>query len=442
MRSASLRIHGPDGGALVRVPFAKHVLVLAAAAAGIAAPARAADAERLKALEQKLEASLRTIEVLQRRVEQLERRDEASVEAPDRGWGVRLETVERTMAQIGSAAAQADPVVPIHGFADVVAGRRNDAAAGLAHRGFTLGVLDLYLTPQIGPQVKALVEIAFEYDDEGGLFVDVERMQLGFVHSDALTLWAGRFHTPYGYWNTAYHHGAQIQTSISRPRFLEFEDEGGIMPSHSVGLWATGGLRMQFGRADYDAYVANADRVVRGVLDFQPIGIDGGHLGSGFRASVKPTGVPATFGVHGMRQRIGGDNADGTATGRVRLNMLGAFAAWESDDWEALAEYYRFRNRDLAGGSGTHHSNAWYVQLGHHVVRRWTAYARHERASLNAADPYFALLESGHSYRRNVAGLRYDLTPKAALKAEWMRWSEDGVASRPSTIAVQYSIRF
>ena len=101
-------------------------------------PVHADDGERLKALEQKLDASLRTIEALQRKVEQLERRDAgvATAGAADGGWGARLEDVERSVAQIGSAAAQVDTGLPVHGFADVVAGTRNAAAARLARRGF------------------------------------------------------------------------------------------------------------------------------------------------------------------------------------------------------------------------------------------------------------------------------------------------------------------
>jgi hypothetical protein len=415
-----------------------------AAAACSAMPVHADDGERLKALEQKLDASLRTIEALQRKVEQLERRD-AGGGAPggaDGGWGARLDHVERSVAQIGSAAAQVDTGLQVHGFADVVAGTRNSAAARLARRGFGVGVLDLYMTPQISAQVKGLLELAFEHDEHGSLFVDLERMQLGYVFSDELTLWGGRFHTPYGYWNTAFHHGAQIQTSLSRPRFLEFEDEGAILPSHSVGVWGTGGVRTVLGRVSYDLYVANADRIEAGVLDFQPIGMDDARFSTGFRAALTPAAGPLTVGVHGLTQRVSGTSADATASGRVRLNVLGVFAAYESDHWEAMVEYYRFRNRDLAGGSGTHGSRAGYAQLGRRLGERWTAYGRIERASLADTDPYFALLDSGSSYRRTVAGLRFEVTPQAALKAEWMRWSEDDVAGRPASIALQYSVRF
>jgi hypothetical protein len=415
-------------------------LFITCAAALALTPAWAQDSSRLKELEQKLETSLRTIDALNKRVQQLE--SKATVPAGE--WGARIETVERSVAQIEAASAanaQADTGLPIHGFADIGGGLRNKAAQALSERGFTVGIFDLYMTPQISPQVKALVEIAFEYGSDGTLAVDAERMQLGYVFSDSLTLWGGRFHTPYGYWNTAFHHGAQIQTALTRPRFLEFEDGGGILPAHSVGAWGVGSIHTGVGKLGYDVYVVNGDRINAGVLDYQSRGDGDGNVGVGFRANLSVAGTGLTLGVHGMNQGVSGDNADGTASGRVNLSVLGSYATYDNDDWEAMAEYYGFRNKDQAG-SGTHASNAWYAQLGYNINDQYTSYVRYERSSLNSADPYFALMDSGKSYRRAVAGLKVNVTPKAALKAEWSRSTEDGLAGTPSSLLLQYAIRF
>ncbi len=429
---------------------------IALAAAWACTPAAADDnGATLQTLAQKLEASLRTIEALQRRVEQLERveaKDASAAPATPGGWGTRIEAVERTVSQIeasSAAAAQADTGLPIHGFADVGAGLRNAAAAGTAARGFKVGVFDLYMAPQISAQVKGLVEIAFEYGEDGALGVDAERMQLGYVFSDALTVWGGRFHTPYGYWNTAFHHGAQIQTAITRPRFLDFEDAGGILPAHSVGAWATGGARTALGKLGYDLYVVNGDHINAGVLDYQALGDSDGNVGVGFRAQLAVGGTGWTLGVHGLNQGVSGTNADASISGRVKLGMLGAFTTYDSDDWEAMAEYYGFRNRDMGGtgggGSGLHASNAWYAQLGYNIGDQVTPYVRLERSALDQGDPYFALQDSGRSYKRSAAGVRYSLTPKSALKAEWLHTSETGGGAGTGTqdsLALQYAIRF
>ena len=38
-----------------------------------------------------------------------------------------------------------------------------------------------------------------------------------FDKSDRLKVSFGRYHTPINYWNTAFHHGQWLQTTISRP---------------------------------------------------------------------------------------------------------------------------------------------------------------------------------------------------------------------------------
>ncbi|MGC2049694.1 MAG: hypothetical protein WA635_13925, partial [Gallionella sp.] len=182
--------------------------------------------------------------------------------------------------------AQADiEGVPLHGFLDVgyainSKDSTNPALPGLPN-GFNVGSLDIYLTPQFEGKVKTLIELIFENTPEGSLATDLERAQIGYTFSDAATMWAGRFHSPYGYWNTAYHHGAQMQTAILRPRFLDFVDKGGILPAHMIGLWANGKIRAGGGRFTYDAYAGNGPGIavepgVGGVLDPQTAG-DSNH---------------------------------------------------------------------------------------------------------------------------------------------------------------------
>lgn len=427
-----------------------------AATACLALPAAADDAMRLRELERRLETSLERIETLQRRLDAVELREPAlqpggAVPAP-RSAALPAPTAD------GAASVEAAPPSPpataaapqapganglaLHGFADVGAGLSRGDGNASAPRGFTLGTFSLYMTPQLGERVKGLVELAFEFGSDHGTAIDVERLQLGYTVSDALTLWAGRFHTPYGYWNTAFHHGAQFQTALSRPRFLEFEDRGGILPSHSIGLWATGSTRLGANRLGYDVYAVNSNRIADGVLQPQLAGDRSGSPGVGFRAGIGLGRSGWTLGVHGQTQRIEGENASLTVQGRARLNMLGVYAVLDDDDWEVLGEYYRFRNRDLSGGSGLHGSSAAYLQVGRRVGERFTPYARAERSALDGGDPYFSLQSGGIGYRRAVAGLRYDINAVSAVKAEWSRTVDAGARGAPDGLALQYAVRF
>ena len=210
-------------------------------------PARGADgdaAAQIKDLQNKLERSLQMMEALQQRVQQLEaggaeaRKGSASqaVAADQAG---KIDALEKQVSDLsaGLALRQPDTGTPLHGFGDVGLRRsgENNRYFGKGNKGFNVSGLDLYITPQFGDRIRMLVEPNIEVDQSGDTGIDIERLQIGYVFSDQVTGWAGRFHTPLGYWNTAFHHGAQIQTSVLRPRFLEFEDKGGILPAHTTG---------------------------------------------------------------------------------------------------------------------------------------------------------------------------------------------------------------
>ncbi|NRA60208.1 MAG: hypothetical protein HRU25_04715 [Psychrobium sp.] len=62
-----------------------------------------------------------------------------------------------------------------------------------------------------------------------------ERLQLGINITDSSRVWIGRYHNPFGYWHTEYHHGKYLQTSISRPSLVALGGSGGIVPSHTTG---------------------------------------------------------------------------------------------------------------------------------------------------------------------------------------------------------------
>jgi hypothetical protein len=70
--------------------------------------------------------------------------------------------------------------------------------------------------------------------------VDIERYLLQYSHNDHFNISAGRGHTAIGYYNTAYHHSSWLQTTTGRPFIFAFEDSGGILPIHMVGVSVSG----------------------------------------------------------------------------------------------------------------------------------------------------------------------------------------------------------
>jgi hypothetical protein len=408
------------------------------------------DSERIGELERKLERSQQIIEEMAARIQKLETLGDQQEASRPTGPATPPVAVTNLPAKETGHAHDAQPApadsgiitvfgTPLHGFGDVgglVTNAKN------RRKGFTVGSLDFYLTPDFGANVRGLAELNFEVNSEGDLDVDLERFQLGYGFGDYATAWLGRFHTPFGYFNTAFHHGTQLQTAVRRPQFLDFEDKGGILPVHTVGLWGTGGVALGDGKLTYDLYVGNAASIEDGTLNMNMAGLSrfrpsfGTSVGYTFRGALE--GLKT--GLHWLR----GDVQSLTLNDKTALNITGGYLVYPEEPWELITELYRFDNKDLSGKTGTHGSWATFGQLAR-TFGRWTPYGRAEWTSLNQRDPYFRDLETGRSYVRGALGIRYDLTNKAALKLELRRTrtkQASGDSQSDNAGELQFSVRF
>ncbi|MEQ1665219.1 MAG: hypothetical protein ABL927_07590, partial [Bdellovibrionales bacterium] len=261
----------------------------------------------------------------------------------------------------------------LHMFVDVGYSYSSNDAPEKA-RGFLMNNFDLYFNPQISTRDRVLVELLYETMD-GSYVVDVERMQIGHSFSNALFLWAGRYHTPYGYWNTEYHHGAQLQTSVVRPKFINFEDDGGIVPAHSVGLWGTGTL----GKFQYDLYIANGSKI-ESPSALGPTVAEAGELNPniasddnngpliGFNVSQKMNNNNLQLGLHGYTQGVSVYSNTAAQTYRTQSLMLGGYLVVDNGVIESITEYYSFTNKNEFGGStGSNNSWAGFTQFAYNI---------------------------------------------------------------------------
>jgi hypothetical protein len=437
--------------------------------------AAADDKDRIAALEQKLDQSLQLIQQLSARVHDLEAQvaqappaaakppspgaapaaaaaaaaqpaapasQPAGVTAPDTAQ--RLARVEQTVTEMAASGGQhaEDLGMPMHGFADVGVGNHN--AEFSQYQGADIAELDFFLTPRLGSRTRALFELNFEVGSDGNVGVDLERAQIGYQFSDSATVWLGRFHTPYGYYNTAFHHGQQIATSLRRPRFIEFEDHGGIMPAHTVGAWLTGSQRLGDEKLTYDVFIGNSQRIKNGILDMNNAGntqgstIVGGNLGMLLSGALDGLKV----GVDVFQTRILDEDAMVIPAPATRVRSYGAYAAYDTDAWEDIAEFHVFDNDDLTGHTGTHHSDAGFVQMGYRAGR-YTPYARYERGAFQQSDHFFAAQINGSSYYRTALGLRFDVDLVSSLKLELAETHlTDRVIGSYDEALLQYAIRF
>ena len=110
-----------------------------------------------------------------------------------------------------------DPLVRVMGFGDF-----NYVATDLDRQeGFRLGQLVGHAIVDMDERLAFFGEVSVTARD-AGYSIEVERAFVRYDFTDAFKVAAGRFHTPVGYWNAAFHHGSWLQTSVSRPEMIKF----------------------------------------------------------------------------------------------------------------------------------------------------------------------------------------------------------------------------
>ena len=102
---------------------------------------------------------------------------------------------------------------------------------------FGIGTFDLLFSGDLEKSIKMTAEAAVEVGQDNQIGIDLERLHLRWT-SHGFWIEAGRSHTDFGYWNLAYHHGKWLQLTIARPRIVQFEDSGGLLPIHWIGVQA------------------------------------------------------------------------------------------------------------------------------------------------------------------------------------------------------------
>lgn len=315
--------------------------------------------------------------------------------------------------------------VSYHGYSPTL--RQNDKRLSDS---FAQGQFDLYATQKIDPETKVFVEIVYE-DGGEGYGLDLERLNIAHEFTPNFSLAFGRFHTPIGYWNTAYHHGALIQDTVSRPTFLNFEDGyGAILPMHIIGLMGSGKTAMAGGDLHYDLMVGNSPSIntvdvsglnskstidVNNVLDPQD------QKMVGVKAAYKLSALPLEVGAFALHDSVGESAQSGGAVAYgsrlVAQSMAGVHFRYATPDFDMLGEYYGLNDDDKVNNTGKHKASAAFVQFGYRATDKWKPIYRYETVDFAAADPYFQYLGTPEGHR-HVLDLRHDMSDTNAIKFE------------------------
>ena len=317
------------------------------------------------------------------------------------------------------------PNLKIAGFGDVNFGRTSRQEGP---RNFSLGQLALHMASQLSPRVTFFGEISFTARADAGtgspaatgFNAEIERMIVRFDRSDQLKISFGRYHTPINYWNTAFHHGQWLQTTITRPEMIQFG--GRFMPVHFVGALVEGATPAAGWNLNYKAGVGNGRAtVISRAGDPGDSNDSVAWLVNGFAKPDRAFGLEFGGAVYG-------DTVTLPSGLEVSERIISAYGAWQKEEPELLAEFAAVRH-EPTGSSASLWSRAFYVQAAWRLPwndRAWKPYVRVEHIDVADGDAMFSTLPE---LDMSTAGVRYDLSLHAAAKVEYRTWTR-GEGSR------------
>lgn len=342
-----------------------------------------------------------------------------------------LKTVVNELSEPRVLRPQRDSDIPslkIRGFADFQYDAKEDG------NNFTLGDMDLFITSRVSRKLKFLSETVFEFDKNSATQVDesevdIERLLLKYEYADWLNISMGRGHTALGYWNHTFHHGKWLQTTTDRPILFKFEDRGGILPVHFVGLELAGLLQFDFGTFSYISNVANGR--ARTPDEVQLLQDDNGSKQVSFMFTLEPNRAPGLgIGASILVDRIPNNPAVGRINGTQEL-IAGFHFFYIDDRTEFLVEFQAIEHDSLVD----HSHNGGYLQFAYNFGKI-KPYYRFDFLNIDSNDTFFS---SKEDIDQHTAGIRYDWYPFAALKLEYRYSDSDSFNSNAGTIQISFA---
>jgi hypothetical protein len=394
------------------------VLMLAFPFLLLAQEAPPADARTLGAILERMNA-------LEKRVQDLEQQNRALVEERNRTVVATAPAVTQSTpsaqtmpgehehgAPIGDMPAnpEAYPNLKVRGFANVDFAAQDNTALT---NGFNLGQFVLHFTSALSPKVSFFGELSFTAHPTG-YTLDVERSIIRYDANDYLKVSFGRYHTPINYWNTAFHHGAWLQTTISRPEMVQFG--GRFLPIHFVGAQAEGAIPSGPLGLHYNLGVGNG----RETISLLNRNGDAGDVNSNRAWIANLYARPAR--LYGLQ--VGGAvyqdliSPDIPSPSKFAERIVSAHLVWTKESPEFLAEFSNVNHRDTLTNREWN-SQGTYAQVAYRLAgaaRKWKPYYRFEYIHAPQTEPVLQVqnLLGGHT-----VGTRFDISDFAAFKFEY-----------------------
>jgi hypothetical protein len=375
-----------------------------------------------------------TIELLVRRIDQLEARVAQLESGKSTASSATAEPAPTPPAESGTTGQQQAAIEPeesrrmdvgktllnIRGFGDITfhgdSAKRVHFDPGIGTltgntTSFSLGQLDLFVTSDISDKFKFLSEIVFEAGLDNAFGVDVERYLLQYSPNDYFNVSVGRYHTAIGYYNTAYHHSTWLQTTTGRPFLFAFEDSGGILPIHNVGVSVTGLIPSGNLGLHYVAEVGNGRTSSSPNLEAVQNRVDENN-GKSFNLALylRPSAV------RGLQTGFSFYHDHLTPIGlpTISENIFAAHAVFIRPSFEWLNETMLIRHA-VNGTSRVFDTPGFYTQVSKRFGS-YRPYLRYQYVNASDVEPIFPQVGLMHG---PSLGLRYDPSESVTLKVQY-----------------------
>jgi len=356
---------------------------------------------------------LARIESLERRVAELEheQRIATAVSAP-----APSHLASATSPEQVDAGQPQYPSLRMSGFTDINFSASDQKGT---HSGFNEGQFTMHLVSALAPKVNFFGELTLTARTDAGsgtppatgFNAEVERSIIRFDQSDMFKVSFGRYHTPINWWNTTFHHGQWLQTTVSRPEMVQFG--GRFISVHFVCALVEGTLLAPGLNLSYNAGLGNGRGPV--ISRARDSGDSDNNRAWLANVSARPDAIYGLqFGGAVYQDRI---NVTGSPSFREWITS--AHVIWNRETPEIIAEAANVTHKDLSGVLATSHSQAYYVQSAYRLPlanKVWKPYYRFEYIHIPKSDLPFRGVPN---LSGSVIGLRYDLSEFAALKFEY-----------------------
>jgi hypothetical protein len=379
------------------------------------------------------------VQALLARVDQLEKRV-AELESGKAQPAVAATPLAAEPMQMGPLAnpSVTQPNLNLAGFSDFTFAATDQKGIP---SGFSEGQFILHLNSNLSSKVSFLGEISLTARSDAGtgsppatgFNAEVERSIIRFEHNDYFKVSFGRYHTPINYWNTTFHHGQWLQTTVSRPEMTQFG--GKFIPVHFVGALVEGATPAGGLNFNYNVGIGNGrGNVISRAGDAGDNNNSRAWLVNLFVRPDRFYGLQA--GGSTYRDRI---NAGGA---KYNEWITSAHFVWTRETPEIIAEFANVQHDNLTVAAPITNSQAYYVQAAYRLPvmdKKWKPYYRFDYIHVPDADTLFQPIPN---LAGSTAGVRFDITNFAAIKFEYRNQRRSPSPTRINSIFLQTSFAF